>query len=220
MVSNFSIFQLVKNYGHIGGPSALTNINSLFYIVGRYYNVSIIDINKSLFLFRNYFFLISNIILKGGYLFLIWNNQKFSKFSLNCAFCRFIYRWVPGTITNFRKIKKVDLEKKFSKKHRFYNNDEKFRFPNFVINFGFNRNIETQEGCRLPLPFLSIVDTSHNVSNFSFFVLYNTKSIYSSFFLYNIFLDFLDKMSTIKKSFFFNIFKKKLSYIDGTQNKK
>ena len=61
MISNFSIFQLVKNYGHIGGPSALTNINSLFYIVGRYYNVSIIDINKSLFLFRNYFFLISNV---------------------------------------------------------------------------------------------------------------------------------------------------------------
>lgn len=48
----------------------LTSMNSLFYILGRYYNISIIDINKSLFLLKNYFFLLSNIILKGGYLFL------------------------------------------------------------------------------------------------------------------------------------------------------
>lgn len=127
---------------------------------------------------------------------------------------------MPGTITNFRKVKRVNSEKNFSSNRYSFNGGEKLRFPNFVINFGFNRNIETQEGRRLPLPFLSIVDTAHNVSNFSFFVLYNTKSIYSSFFLYNVFLDFLNKMSVVKKSFFFNIFKKKLSVINGTQNKK
>ena len=132
-----------------------------------------------------------------------------------------MYRWVPGTITNFRKVKKINSEKKFSnKQQRPFSGGEKLRFPNFVINFGFNRNIETQEGCRLPLPFLSIVDTAHNISNFSFFVLYNTKSIYSSFFLYNVFLDFLNKMSVVKRSFFFNIFKKKLLIINGTQSKK
>lgn len=114
----------------------------------------------------------------------------------------------------------VNLEKKFSNKHCSFSEGEKLRFPNFVINFGFNRNIETQEGCRLPLPFLSIVDSAHNISNFSFFVLYNTKSVYSSFFLYNVFLNFLNKMSIVKKSFFFNIFKKKLIVINGTQSKK
>jgi ribosomal protein S2 len=218
LFSNFSIFQLIKNYGHIGYPSALTNVNSLFYILGRYYNISIIDINKSLFLLKNYFFLLSNIILKGGYLFLAWNSLKYKKYTLNCSFCYFIYRWIPGMITNFRKVKKVDLKKKISPK--FKKKITKLRFPNFVINFGFNKNIQSQEGFGLPLPFLSIVDTIHNVGSFNFFILYNTKSMYSSFLLYKIFLDFLEKMIFVKKSFFFNIFKKRLTLFNGTKSKK
>jgi len=121
-------------------------------------------------------------------------------------------------ITNFRKVKKVDLKKKNFPK--FKKKIKELRFPNFVINFGFNKNIQSQEGFGLPLPFLSIVDTIHNISSFSFFVLYNTKSVYSSSFLYKVFLDFLEKMIFVKKSFFFNIFKKRLTLSSGTKGKK
>eukprot|EP01089_Gocevia_fonbrunei_P020029 TRINITY_DN729_c0_g2_i3.p2 TRINITY_DN729_c0_g2~~TRINITY_DN729_c0_g2_i3.p2 ORF type:complete len:135 (-),score=4.12 TRINITY_DN729_c0_g2_i3:44-448(-) len=128
-------------------------------MLGKYHNVGIIDIDKSLFLFKNYFFLLSNTILKGGYLFLSWNNLNCKEYTVKFYFCRFIYKWVPGMVTNFRKVKKSDLflinffdEKKGAKR---------LRFPNFVINFGPNKDISVQEGRRLPLPFLSIVDTLH-----------------------------------------------------------
>jgi ribosomal protein S2 len=207
---NFSIFQLIKNYGHIGYPSALININSLFYMLGKYYNVGIIDIDKSFFLLKNYFFLLSNIILKGGSLFLIWNNLKYKRYFKKSSFCHFIYKWLPGTITNFRKVKKSNLGL----------GDSRIRFPNFIINFGINDSVLVQEGFGLPLPFLSIVDTLHNINNFNFFVIYNTKSIYSSFFLYNVFLNFLEKMISVKQSFFFNIFKKRLVIAGGAKKKK
>jgi hypothetical protein len=74
-----------------------------------------------------------------------------------------------------------------------------------------------QEGLKLPIPFLSIADTLHNINNFNFFVMYNTKSDLSSLFLYNIFLSFLEKMISVKRSFFFNIFKKRLVALNGTK---
>lgn len=216
MFSSFSIFQLIKNYGHVGYPSPLISISSLSYMLGQYYNVSIIDINKSLFLFKNYFFLMSNIILKGGYLFLVWNSLKYKKYFMKSNFCRFMYKWIPGTITNFRKKKDAfsPLNLKNSSKKK---KDQDLRFPNFVINFGFSKNTLIQEGADLPLLFLSVVDTLHNINNFNFFVIYNTKSTNSSFFLYNIFLNFFKKMILIKKSFFFNIFKKRLDLLNGTK---
>lgn len=215
MLLNFSIFQLIKNYGHIGYPSTLININSLFYTLGRYYNISIIDMDKSFFLLKNYFFLLSNVILKGGYLFLVWNNLKYGEYFTKYRFCRFIYKWVPGIITNFRKRKHVDLrsENIYNKK----TGAKKIRFPSFVINFGFNKTVLAQEGLKLPIPFLSIADTLHNINNFNFFVMYNTKSDLSSLFLYNIFLSFLEKMISVKRSFFFNIFKKRLVALNGTK---
>ena len=47
--------------------------------------------------------------------------------------------------------------------------------------------------------------------------MYNTKSDLSSLFLYNIFLSFLEKMISVKRSFFFNIFKKRLVALNGTK---
>lgn len=159
----------------------------------------------------------SNIILKGGYLFLVWNSLKYKKYFMKSDFCYFMYKWIPGTITNFRKKKDafnvLNLKNTSKKKVE----DQCLRFPNFVINFGFSKNILIQEGVNLPIPFLSVVDTLHNINNFNFFVIYNTRSTNSSFFLYNIFLNFLKKMVLIKKSFFLNIFKKRLNLLNGTK---
>lgn len=210
MFTTFSIFQLIKNYAHIGHPSPRVNINSLFYMLGKYYNVSIIDIDKSLFLLKNYFFLLSNIIIKGGYVFLVWNDLKYKKYSNRISFCHYMYKWVPGTVTNFREIRKKNRKTE----------EVNIKFPHFVINFGINTSILAQEGRKLPVPFLSIVDTLHNITNFNFFAIYNTKSNYSSFFLYNVFLKFLEKMVSVKKSFFLNIFKKRLVAVSGTKKKK
>lgn len=97
---------------------------------------------------------------------------------------------------------------------------KKLRFPNSVVNFGFNKDIQYQEGFNKALPFFSIVDTTRDINNFNFFMLYNNKSECSSFFLYSIFLNFLKKMISIKKSFFLNIFKKRLITFSGSKKKK
>jgi ribosomal protein S2 len=75
MTINFTTAQLIRNYCHIGHMAKLLNRNSSYYLLGNYFNVSIIDAGRSTILLKYSFNILKKIFLKNGFIAFIVNSR-------------------------------------------------------------------------------------------------------------------------------------------------
>lgn len=126
-IINFTLSQLIKNYCHLGHMSKLLHKNSGAYLIGNYFGVTIIDVNKTLIFLKYSFNILRSIFFKNGYILFVLNNKniKLNEFR-GIKTARIIYHrgWKSGRISNF---------KSFFKKKCLSDDTISKSFPNAIL---------------------------------------------------------------------------------------
>ena len=76
---NFTLQQIIKNYGHIDGftKEAAPRLN--FFLLGVYYNLNIFQVYYSISFLKTFFFVYNNIVIKGLPVLIVSSLNLFNK---------------------------------------------------------------------------------------------------------------------------------------------
>jgi ribosomal protein S2 len=198
---NFTLFQMTKNYCHLGHESKLLNNNNFSYLLGNYSGISIININKSFIFLKSSFNIISKIFLKNGYICFVINDKglgfphKFTDTSNASIFSE--TNWKGGTLSNWSSFKNKG--------------PWKLRLPNAII-VSIMKEVDFfgERTRNFPILVLFFIDTIHNVFKFDSPIFINNKSFVSLMYFYYVFYNFINKLYRLKRIKFIEIIKKKI----------
>lgn len=203
LLVNLTLVQLVFAYFHIGFSRKKTNFLLKKFILGFYYNLSIINLNYTVFFLRSLFSIVFQIISKNGkilifseYTNLLTNMSKFLFQFLKIFFC--FKFWNPGLLTYFQYFKK-----KINTKYVYL---ESIPDIILVLSYFYFYSVKNlaNESAKLFIPISCLIDSSHNPLFLNYFILSNIKSNKSILFYLKLTEQFLIKFFFLKKRLFVN----------------
>lgn len=214
----FTKNQFLKSYMNLGSSYISLNRNNSYYLLGLYYNLSLINLNLFLFKLKKNVKFIINTFLKNNFLsFMVVStlNNKFLANSYARKYKRirtsfYFGTWWNGLLKNFKKYTKYN-----NKKKRFYYlyknllpfsvlyiaNQKHYKKDINSVNF----HNEVNNASIFSIMFVSTTLNSYQAPNVLF---QNTRNLINNFFLNNLFFSILKKsLFSLKKKFCFFIFK-------------
>lgn len=216
----FTFKQLVNSYVHLGSIKSYTNPNMKYYLLGNYFNISIINLNYTISFFKLTLSLIRNNLLKNSKLLVIDESINLKtniqlKESLDLIQDRNVYfvfrKWINGLITNKKNMK----------------NSENIFLPGIpkIFFILFTRDSLSkyifQEIKYLDVLTIKVLDGFQNPRKYFYWIPGNNKSPYSRRFYLYILLILSKKINLLKqKKFFKKLFKKKKEEEDRKINEK
>lgn len=216
----FTKKQLLNYYMNINANYMSVNRNNSYYLLGIYYNSSIINLNLALFKIKKNLSLMFSTCIKSHLNVLVVNtlndkylSKSFIKLYKKNFLSYFISSWWNGLLKNFKKF--IKYKNKRTSQFSFY----KKRFPVFVFYINFKKfhivdhaseafNSEINRASILNLMF---VDSSINMDKSPSVVLQNVRNSINNLFLNKIVLSSVKKTFYIKKKKFLFFSYKKFS---------
>ncbi len=214
---NFSIKEMIKAGIHFGHQTKYWNPKMKPYIYTKYNNIHIINLNKTIKLFNIAINKLKLLQKKKKKILFIGTKKSASKIIKKTAIiCKQFYinkRWLGGTLTNWKTMKKsikylIELEKeyktgilnKFVKKEILFKKKTLKKLKNnlegiknmkglpdaiFVVDSKYEK-IAIKEAKQLNIKIFSIVDTNNNPDNIDYIIPGNDDSIKSIKWYFNI----------------------------------
>jgi hypothetical protein len=197
----FTLFQMIKNYCHIGYESKLFNNNNSKYMLGNYYGVSIINMNISFVSLKSSFNIIRGLFLKNGFICFVLGNKNtyFPPKTIKSSQASIIFEsdWKGGTLSNWGSF--------------LHNKLWETRVPSAVlINVMKEANFFGEAIKDYPILVLFFIDTIHDVFKFNTPVFINNKSFITIMYFYFVFYNLIIKFCILKKIKFIEVIKKKV----------
>ncbi|BBA84726.1 30S ribosomal protein S2 [endosymbiont of Euscepes postfasciatus] len=210
MKNNISIENMFNNYVHYGHSIKNWNPKMKKYIYGIHNGIHIINLDKTLVLFNIALKKIKNIINNNGKILFVGTKkeakEKIKYYAESCNQFFINNRWLGGTLTNWKTIKK-SIKKykllynnyknlqfnKFTKKEsiiylrnlnklkkNLYGIQNMNKLPDaiFVIDANYEK-IAIKESIKMNIPIFSIVDTDSNPDYIDYIIPGNDDSIKS-----------------------------------------
>ncbi len=207
---NFSIKEMIKAGIHFGHQTKFWNPKMKPYIYTKYNNIHIINLNKTIILFNIAIKKLKELQEKKKKILFIGTKKSASELIKKTAIkCKQFYinkRWLGGTLTNWKTVKKSikklnKLEKQYKngdfnnllKKEILYKKKILIKLKNnlegiknmsglpdaiFVIDSNYEK-IAIKEAKQLKIKIFSILDTNNNPENIDFIIPGNDDSIKS-----------------------------------------
>lgn len=176
---HITINQLIASDLFLGYHIANWNPRINFFLIGKYKNTNIFNINYTHFLSKKFISFLSGLFLNKGHLWLV--NENFSLFSrsvelskLYVSFPEITFlnsKWCKGMLSNYKYVSIVK--------------PAKFPYSIFVPNIQNNHYV-VNESFIINIPSISLIDSIDNPSNVFFPIPGNSKSLKSLFFFYMI----------------------------------
>lgn len=108
--------ELIEAGAHYGHLTRLLNPKSSSYVYGSRNGISIIDLQKTVSLFKQAAHFLDQVILSGGHILFVGTKRQSSEVvqqeALRCKQFYMNNRWLGGTLTNYHTIKKSILKLK------------------------------------------------------------------------------------------------------------
>lgn len=108
--------ELIEAGAHYGHLTRLLNPKSSSYVYGSRNGISIIDLQKTVSLFKQAAHFLDQVILSGGHILFVGTKRQSSEVvqqeALRCQQFYMNNRWLGGTLTNYHTIKKSILKLK------------------------------------------------------------------------------------------------------------
>lgn len=197
----FTIGQLMNNYFHTSSLKSNSNYSFKKYLLGFYYNISIVNIFYVVFFLKNLISFILTISLKNGKILMYSDliEQFYYKPKLSWLFCFlgvsfYFQKWRPGFLITLKK------KKLFTRYIKI------FKIPDLILVGPTNNKFTPlnifKESKKLSIIMFAPVDSSYNLFLFNYFTIINYNSSKSNFFYFKIIESLLIKLFFIKKSFF------------------
>ena len=201
----FTKKQLLNYYMNINSVYTSVNRNNSYYLLGLYYNSSVVNLNLAIFKIKKSLSLMFTVCVKSHLNILIVNilankflSKSFVKIYKKNFLSYFIGNWWHGLLKNFKKFTRY--KNKRTSQYTFY----KKRFPVFVFYINFKKfhkldySAETfnSEINRASVLNLMFVDSSINMDKAPSVVLQNVRNNINNIFLNKLVL------SSIRKAFF------------------
>lgn len=191
LTAKFTLKQLISLNAHIGNLSNLIHHNAGQYIVGRYGNVILLNLNLSLLYLRRSINLIDQIILSEGKFLLVSSDLSFRNLlktrMRSVSNYSYSLGWVGGLLTNFKEIRHFFIQKnryKLTNSSKFSNLEYLSRVPVTIFSLGIKMNPWVQqEALCLNIPFVSLVDSDVNPVGIAYAIPGNDESINFIYFL-------------------------------------
>lgn len=174
---NITVNQLIASDLFLGYHVANWNPRTNFFLVGKYKNTNIFNINFTYSLTKKFIFFLSELFVNKGHLWLV--NENFSLFNRSVELCKLSgsfpemsflnSKWYKGMLSNYKYVSIVKPNK----------------FPHgiFVANIQNNHYV-VNEAFLINIPSVAIADTIDNPSNVFFPIPGNSKSLKTLFFFY------------------------------------
>ena len=176
---DITINQLIASDLFLGYHIANWNPRTNFFLIGRYKNTNIFNINYTYFLTKKFIAFLSELFINKGHLWLV--NENFSLFNRSVELYRLSNlfpelnflnsKWCKGMLSNYKYVCIV----------------KPVKFPHgiFVPNMQNNHYV-INEAFAINIPSISLTDSIDNPSNVFFPIPGNSKSLRSLFFFYMI----------------------------------
>jgi len=158
---------------HITNWNPRTN----FFLIGKYKNTNLFNINYTYFLTKKFITFLSELFINKGHLWLV--NENFSLFNRSSELCQLLNsftemtflnsKWCKGMLSNYKYVSIVK--------------PDKFPHSIFVPNIQNNHYV-VNEAFIINVPSIAIIDSVDNPSNVFFPIPGNSKSLKSLFFFY------------------------------------
>ena len=174
---HLTVNQLIASDLFLGYHIANWNPRTNFFLIGKYKNTNIFNINYTYLLSKKFIGFLSELFVNKGHLWVV--NENFSLFNRSAELCRlhglfsemsFLNsKWCKGMLSNYKYVSIVKPSK----------------FPHgiFVPNVQNNHYV-INESFIINIPSIAIVDTIDNPSNVFYPIPGNSKSLKSLFFFY------------------------------------
>ncbi len=198
---NLSIKEMIRAGIHFGHQTKFWNPKMKQFIYTKYNKIHIINLEKTIIYFKKALYEIKEIFKNKDKILFVGTKNNTSKLIKNIAIkCKQFYinkRWLGGTLTNWKTVKKSikffkNLEKKFKNKifnkltkKEYLNKKKKFkklynnlngiknmgRIPDaiFVID-AKHEGLAIKEAKQLKIKIFSIVDTNSNPENIDYII--------------------------------------------------
>lgn len=172
-----TINQLIASDLFLGYHIANWNPRTNFFLIGKYKNTNIFNINYAYFLSKKFIGFLSELFVNKGRLWIV--NENFSLFNRSIELCKLYSlfpevsflnsKWCKGMLSNYKYVSIV----------------KPVKFPHgiFVPNVQNNHYV-INESFIINIPSIAIVDTIDNPSNVFYPIPGNSKSLKSLFFFY------------------------------------
>lgn len=172
-----TVNQLIASDLFLGYHIANWNPRTNFFLIGKYKNTNIFNINYTYFLSKKFIGFLSGLFVNKGHLWMV--NENFSLFNRSVELCQLYNlfpevsflnsKWCKGMLSNYKYVSIVKPSK----------------FPHgiFVPNVQNNHYV-INESFIINIPSIAIVDTIDNPSNVFYPIPGNSKSLKSLFFFY------------------------------------
>jgi len=174
---HITVNQLVASDLFLGYHIANWNPRTNFFLIGKYKNTNIFNLNYTYFLAKKFIVFLSELFVNKGHLWLV--NENFSLFNrsselyqLYSLFPEITFlnsKWCKGMLSNYKYVSIVK--------------PAKFPHSIFVPNIQNNHYV-INESFIINIPSIAIVDSIDNPSNVFFPIPGNSKSLKSLFFFY------------------------------------
>jgi small subunit ribosomal protein S2 len=174
---SITVNQLIASDLFLGYHIANWNPRTNFFLIGKYRNTNIFNINYTYFLTKKFITFLSELFVNKGHLWLV--NENFSLFNrsielhrLSNLFSEITFlnsKWCKGMLSNYKYVSIVK--------------PNKFPHSIFVPNMQNNHYV-VNEAFIINVPSIAIVDSIDNPSNIFFPIPGNSKSLKSLFFFY------------------------------------
>lgn len=176
---NITVNQLIASDLFLGYHIANWNPRTNFFLIGKYKNTNIFNINYTYSLSKKLVFFLSDLFANKGHIWLV--NENFLLFGksvelrrLSTSFPEIAFlnsKWYKGMLSNYKYVAVVK--------------PSKFPHSIFVPNMQNNHYV-VNEAFLISVPSISLVDSLDNPSNVFLPIPGNSKSLKSLFFFYTI----------------------------------
>lgn len=197
-----STVQLIYHYFHIGFSKTTSNFLLKKYFLGFYNNITIINLNYTLFFLKLNFSILFTTLIKNGRLLLFSEEPDlFSKQMIRLYkffkiyFC--LQRWGSGYLTRFKTFLRF-----FTTNYFYMNSVPDIVFNLYFINYHATDNLSS-ELKRLVIPSINLIDSIHTFALGDYFTLANAKSIRTARCYLNFVNQIIFKAEIKKKLYFF-----------------
>jgi len=174
---HLTINQLIASDLFLGYHIANWNPRTNFFLIGKYKNTNIFNINYTYFLSKRFVGFLSELFVNKGHLWIV--NENFSLFNRSVELCQLYNlfpevsflnsKWCKGMLSNYKYVGIVK--------------PSKFPHSIFVPNIQNNHYV-INESFIINIPSIAIVDTIDNPLNVFYPISGNSKSLKSLFFFY------------------------------------
>lgn len=199
-ILNFTLYQIIQNYGHIDGFTKDLSPRLNFFLLGSYYNLNIFQIFYSISFLRNFSFIYTNITVKG-LPSLVVSTINFWKKGQNFNFLQYYSfgKWTFGLFSNWIYCKNFLNVSKYPFLNR------KIRtIPKIIIGLNNNFFIEKE----LKNSYKSMLSFTFINSNYfdlkRYYAPLNVDSPISVKYYLKIFYNLYEKASLLKLMFFWS----------------